>query len=337
MLQPRYRNRLQGGRDDVVSVLNASGSALGRVTIQDVAVAAGVSTGTVSRVLNERPGVREATRARVLATIARLEYHPDHAARALSRQPMRVGLSVASGSRRLTPFFMLFLEHLIAELQQDGYRLEEIPCRPDGLPAHLTDGLILHGAPFVLIGHAAGVLWVMPDDRDGGLQATRHLLRLGHTEIAHLGGLMSHQAFQDRYQGYLDAHEEAGLPTERTRLLDGDFTALGAYRAVRRALESGVSFSAIFAASDEMAVGAIAALSDVGLSVPLDVSVVGFDDLPEVSAGVPLGLTTVRQDIAALAATAVTLLKEGLRGGPPRGVTLPVQLVVRGTTARQRR
>lgn len=327
----------------------ADRSAAARITIQDVAAAAGVSTGTVSRVLNERPGVRPATRERVLQTIATLDYRPDLAARALSRQPLRVGLSVSPGTRRLTPFFMLFLEHLISELQQDGYRLEEVPTGPDGLPEWLSDGMILHGAhdddprldllqregvPFVLVGRAEGMRWVRPDDYDGGLQATRHLLNLGHRQILYLGGLMSHQAFYDRYQGYQAAfnEHEAGLKPEPAWLLDGDFTTLGAYRALRRAHADGLEFSAVFAASDEMALGAVAALEDLGLNVPLDVSVVGFDDLPEIGAR----LTTVRQEIGWIASTAVTLLREGLRGMPVRHLTIPVQLVARGTTARRR-
>jgi LacI family transcriptional regulator len=325
----------------------ADKTAAARITIQDVAAAAGVSTGTVSRVLNERPGVKPGTRERVLQTIASLDYRPDHAARALSRQPLRVGLSVSPGTRRLTPFFMLFLEHLISELQQDGFQLEEVPARPDGLPQWLSDGMILHGAhdddprleflqrqgvPFVLIGRSEGVRWVRPDDHDGGLQATRHLLNLGHRQIVYLGGLMSHQAFHDRYQGYQAAFSQAGLNPERSWLLDGDFTTLGAYRALRRAHAEGLRFSAIFAASDEMALGAIAALEDLGLNVPLDDYVVGFDDLPEIGST----LTTVRQEIGRIASTAVTLLREGLRGAPVRHLTIPVQLVARGTTARRR-
>lgn len=326
---------------------SADRTAAARITIQDVAAAAGVSTGTVSRVLNERPGVRPATRSRVLRAIEILEYQPDQAARALSRQPLRVGLSVAAGTRRLTPFFMLFLENLISELQQHGYRLEEVPARPDGLPQWLSDGMILHGAhdddprlaylqregvPFVLVGRASGVRWVRPDDHDGGLQATRHLLNLGHRQILYLGGLLTDQAFQDRHHGYRTAFNETGLTPEREWLLDGDFTTLGAYRALRRAYADGLRFSAIFAASDEMALGAIAALQDLGLNVPLDVSVVGFDDLPEIGTQ----LTTVRQEIGQIAATAVTLLREGLRGAPVRQLTIPVQLVARGTTARRR-
>lgn len=326
----------------------ATGRNEARVTIQDVAQQANVSIGTVSRVLNERPGVSVRTRDLVLDTIASLGYRPDHAARALSRQPVRIGLSLSSGTRRLMPFFMLFLEHLIAELQQDGYRLEEIPARRDGLPEWLTDGIILHGVhdddprlaylraqrvPFVVVGHAEGARGVMPDDRGGAREATRHLISLGHRDIVHLGGLMSQQAFQDRYQGYRDAFAEAGLePPRRDLLLDGDFDTLTAYRTVRRAFEAGCVATAVFAASDEMALGAIAALEDLGMKVPLDVSVVGFDDLPELGDS----LTTVRQDIGQITATAVALLREGLRAVPPRAVTVPVQLVVRGTTARRR-
>jgi LacI family transcriptional regulator len=320
----------------------------GRATIGEVARLAGVSTGTVSRVLNNRTGVHARTRQAVLTAMRSLEYRPDQAARELSfRQTTKVGLSVALGSRRLIPFFMLFLEHLITELQNDGYRLEEIPTRRDGLPERLTDAMILHGAhdddprirylqkqgiPFVLVGHGKGIRWVMPDDYTGGLEATRHLLRLGHTEILHVSGLMTNQAFQDRYQGYQAALKEAGIKPKREWLLDGDFTTLSAYRVVRKMYEKGSRASAIFAASDEMALGSIAALEDVGLKVPLDVSVVGFDDLPEISEK----LTTVRQDIQALAARTVALLKEGLRNDPVRHELIPIQLMVRGTTARKR-
>ncbi|MEX2540966.1 MAG: LacI family DNA-binding transcriptional regulator [Trueperaceae bacterium] len=319
-----------------------------RSTIGDVALAAGVSTGTVSRVLNDRAGVHPATREMVLATIERLGYRPDAVARTLSfRQPTRIGLNVGAGSRRLTPFFMLFLESLIGELSSDGYLLEEIANGPDGLPERLADAFVLFGAhdddirlsylselgvPFVLLGHAEGVRWVMPDDRDGGHQATSHLLRLGHERIVHLSGLMHNQAFLDRHEGYRAAMRDAGAPLAPELLVDGDFSSLGAYRAVRRALAADIGFSAVFAASDEMAVGAIAALQDCGLKVPLDVSVVGFDDLPEIGEA----LTTVRQDIPRLATVTVALLKEAVAGKQPANAIVPVQLIARGTTARRR-
>ncbi len=321
-----------------------------KATIADVAKAAGVSTGTVSRVLNGRSGVKAQTKAQVLATIEELGYKPDAAARELSaNQGKRIGLHVATGERRmvLIPYFMLFLEHLVEELQNDGFRLFEIPSRADGLPEYLTDGVVLLGAyeddprvthlqreevPFVLIGHGEEVRSVAPDDLDGGRQAARHLLKLGHTDIVHVSGFMNSQASFDRYEGFKEVLGEAGLEFSKDHLLDGEFTSLGAYRALRKAFERGLRFSAVFTASDEMALGVIAALEDVGLRVPVDVSVVGFDDLP----GVADKLTTVRQDIRQIAAAAVTLLQEGLRGEPVRSETLPVQLVVRSTTSRKR-
>lgn len=318
-----------------------------RATIQDVAAAAGVSKGTVSRVINNRQGVKEKTRQTVLKVIEQLDFQPDRIARELSfRQPPRVGLHIR-GIRRLTPFYMLFLEHLIDNLQADGYLIEKVPSRPDGLPEYLTESMILFGAhaddprphyvqeqgiPFVLIGHQEGLRWVAPDDYDGGLQATRHLLRLGHETILHVTGTLTTQGEFDRYRGYKAALDEAGYEPKRAHLLDGKFTSLGAYRAVRKAVEAGTEFSAVFAASDEMAVGTIAALEDTGLAVPTDISVVGFDDLPEVGNH----LTTIKQDLSQIAATAVTLLKESLKGAEVRHEVVPVQLVVRGTTAPRR-
>lgn len=317
-----------------------------RPTIQDVAQAAGVSIGTVSRVLNERPGVKPATRAAVLRVVSHLEYHPDTAARQLSSsRAKRIGFHVPAGSGRFSPFYVLFTKYLIALLQREGYRLEDLPSGPDGLPARLADGVVLfgvhdddaripfleaQGVPFVLEGHAPGARWVRADDYSGGRQATEHLLRLGHTDVLHLSGDPSGQAAFDRSRGYRDAltEWEVGAPEP----LDGGFTVLGAYRALRWALDAGRRFSAVFAASDEMAQGAVAALEDAGLGVPKDVSVVGFDDLPEFGEG----LTTVRQDVGKVAEVAVTLLKEGLAGEPVRHEVIPVQLVVRGTTARRR-
>lgn len=319
-----------------------------RPTIQDVAREAGVSTGTVSRVLNNRPGVKSATRHAVMEAIRHLEYRPDAAARELSlRHPKRIGFHVAVGSTRFSPYYMLFSQYLSAELQGDGFRLETIPSRPDGLPARSADAFVLvglhdddarigylhaRGTPFVLAGHAEGERWARADDFDGGRQVALHLLRLGHTELLHVTGDLGGQAAFDRFRAFRDTLREAGVPLPESRVLDGGFSTLGAYRTLRRALERGERFSGVFAASDEMARGVVAALEDAGLRVPGDVSVVGFDDLPEFGEG----LTTVRQDIGKIAETAATLLKEGLRGDPVRFEVVPVQLVVRGTTARKR-
>ncbi|AEB12942.1 LacI family DNA-binding transcriptional regulator [Marinithermus hydrothermalis] len=318
-----------------------------RVTIREVAKLAGVSTGTVSRVLNGRPGVHPQTRARVLEVVRALGYVPNPVARELTGRGERtVGVLQLPGVPRLTPYFTLLYEYLADALWQEGFRLREVPTDPVGLPLEPAKGYILlgahehdprleylqeHGQAFVLVGVYPGVFWVAPHDEEGGYLATRHLLELGHREILHLTGHLHNQAGRDRLAGYRRALEAYGVPFRSELVLDGEFSVLAAYRTLRRAWEGGLRFTAIFAASDEMAVGARAALEDLGLKVPQDVSLVGYDDLPEIGEG----LTTVRQDIRRVAHTAVRLLGEAFEGRSPRGERVPVQLVVRQSTARK--
>ena len=319
---------------------------VGRPTIRDVARHAAVSVGTVSRALNDRAGVHPDTRRRVRDAVAALGYAPDEAARELAiRRPITVGMSVAHGHRRLTPFFVLFLEHLLDGLASSGLRVRDVPTGPDGLPTEETDAVVLLGAhpddpriahlqalgrPFVLVGHRDGVRSVAADDVAGGRLAAEHLLRLGHRSLLHVTGDPHGQAFADRHRGFREALAAAG-DADRTApvLICDDLTTLGAYRALRAYLAEAPAPTAIFAATDELAVGCLAAAADLGLRVPHDLSVVGFDDLPEIGAE----LTTVRQDIGALARVTIDLLLEGLRGDPVRAVRLPVHLLARGTTA----
>jgi LacI family transcriptional regulator len=321
--------------------------AAARATIRDVARLAEVSIGTVSRTLNGRSGVHPDTRRRVLAAVETLGFDPDPSARELSnRRPLRIGLSVAHGHRRLTPFFVLFLEHLTGHLASGGYRIHDVPSGRDGLPAEEADAFVLLGAhpddpriphleadgrPFVLIGHRAGCRSVAADDEAGGRLAAEHLLRLGHRDLLHVTGDLHQQVFADRSRGFAAALADAGIVPGRP-LASDELSALGAYRALRRHLEGGGRPTAVFAATDEMAWGCRSAAHDLGLSVPLDLSLVGFDDLPEVGES----LTTVRQDIGALARVTVELLHEALAGEPARSVRLPVTLTVRGTTAERR-
>lgn len=317
-----------------------------KMTIRDIARLANVSTGTVSRVLNGRPGVSPKTREAVLRVIQDLAYAPSPAARELVGRPSSVGVLLDPGVRRYTPYFSLLLTSLARALAQEGLRVVETPTDPRGLPLEPAQGYILLGAhdhdpriehlkaagqAFVLIGAYPGVFCVAPDDEDGAYQATRHLLELGHREILHLTGHPHRQAGRERLRGYRRALEEAGVAFREELVLDGDFDTLTAYRVLRRAWEGGLRWSAVFAASDEMALGAKAALEDLGLRVPQDVSLVGYDDLPELGQG----LTTVRQDIPSIAQKAVELLRLAQAGEPPRGLRVPVHLVVRGTTARR--
>lgn len=313
-------------------------------TISDVARLAGVSTGTVSRVLNERPGVHPVTKARVLAVVDQLGFVPMQAARELSGRSDTVGILLAPGVRRYTPYFVLLYEYLTEALWREGMRLEETPTDAVGLPMSVGQGFVLLGAHdhdprletlslrgihYVLIGVYSNSFWVAPDDEGGAYAATRHLLELGHRQILHLTGHPHHQAGRDRLTGYRKALQAYRVPYRPEMVLDGDFSTLAAYRVTRKAFENGLRFSGVFAASDEMAVGVIAALEDLELSVPLDVSVVGYDDLPEIGTH----LTTVRQDIPEIARTAVRLLREAISGATPHGIRVPVQLVVRNTTS----
>jgi len=316
-------------------------------TITDVARLAGVSTGTVSRVINQRAGVHPQTKARVLEVVDRLGYVPMQAARELTGRTDTIGILLAPGVRRYIPYFVLLFEHLSEALWREGMRLEETPTDATGLPLHTAEGFILLGAhdhdprletlarkkiPHVLVGVYPNSYWVAPDDESGAYAATRHLLELSHREILHLTGQPQHQAGRDRLAGYRKALDTYGVSYRPELVLDGDFSTLAAYRVTRKAWEDGLRFTAVFAASDEMAVGVKGALEDVGQRVPLDVSLVGYDDLPEIGTH----LTTIRQDISEIARTAVRLLKEAISGALPQGVRVPVQLVVRGTTSLRR-
>lgn len=329
-----------------------------RQTIHAVASAAGVSAATVSRVINGYPGVRERTRETVLAAIERLNYTPNLSARELSsRQTSLVGLNSVHKGRRFTPFDTLFREQLFAQLYQQGFRHEDVPASATSLPEWTTDVMLLghvldddprvpylneKGVPFVVLGEAKNAFSVAPDDYGGGRQAAEHLLRLGHEDIllvtggsarprtAHLT-TMGQAAF-GRQRGFEDTLEAANLSLPRERVVRGDFSTLGAFLATSRALRAGLSFSAIFALSDEMAEGAIAAVEEAGLRVPDDISVVGYDDLPEIGES----FTTIHQDIPEFVRVALELIQEALASKPLRQVVIPVQLVVRGTTTKQR-
>ncbi|AHC16520.1 LacI family DNA-binding transcriptional regulator [Salinispira pacifica] len=319
---------------------------MSKITIREVAQESGVSIGTVSRVLNNRPGVKEYTRQRVLEAMKSLGYQPDIAARELStRSGLRIGLNVAPGTKRLTPFFFLFTESLMNRARVDGLRFEEVGNLSNGLPEQLTDGMILFGAhdadpritflkerqvPFVLLGRGEGISSINGDDFDGGYQAGSHLIALGHRKIVHIGGYLQHQASNDRYEGFIAALRDNGIEQDPKPQIDGGFTALGAYRGLSNYLQRDKDFTAIFAASDEMAAGAFRCLEDHQISCPGDVSIVGYDDLPEIGER----FTTIHQDIPSLADETLVLLSEQIEGRAPRHITMPVQLIARQTTCR---
>lgn len=313
-----------------------------RPTIDDIARAAGVSKGTVSRVINGHRAVAPHTRARVQAVMSGLGYLPDPAAQHLSwRTGRTLGLSLDQSDPMLSPYHVLFREALeqhtaplgmqLVNLRADLTRLARLPSAVLVLHATEDDArwrlLRERGVPAVLIGHQPGAFWVAPDDEGGARLATRHLLDAGHRQLAYLGSGPS-QVAQDRERGFVQAARAAGAAIT---LIEADFTVLGGYRAARRAWERGERWTGLFAQSDESAAGAVAALEDLGLRVPEDISVVGFDGLPELP--LPLSLTTVAQDIGRIARTALELMQEAMSGHAPRGEFIPVHLVSGSTVS----
>jgi LacI family transcriptional regulator len=320
---------------------------MSKITIGRVAEEAGVSKGTVSRVLNARAGVNEETRVLVQGVMDRLGYVPDPGARQLARRGRHViGLMLDDDLRRGGTYYGILRDALEERFAAQGYhtqviaseRGDDLEAVPDGvilLGVHLDDprpaSLEAQRVPFVMIGRSMqNTAWVDVDNLGGLRDAMRHLIALGHTRIVHITGAHTGQASVQRLEGYLTGLREANLPEDASLIWDGDFTALGGYRAVRRALEQQQSFTAIAAASDEMAYGAIQALQDAGRRVPWDISVTGFDDLPLAGRS---GLTTAKQPILEIGHCAAELLLERMAGKPTRSQLIPTTLLVRTSSA----
>jgi LacI family transcriptional regulator len=328
-------------------------------TIYDVARHAGVGVGTVSRVLNDSPRVSEATRQKVLAAIEELDYHPSPIAQRLSlRKTFAIGVIAPFVTR---PAFVGRLRGVEAALTESKYDLvlynvettdkrdvcfRELPTsqRFDGLliialPPTEEDVAHFHqaGIPIVLIdAYHPALSRVVIDDVKGGYMATQHLIELGHTRIAYISDpLESPFRFTSsphRYQGYRQALDEARIPFRPEYHRWAEHGEEQARDMARRLLDLTEPPTAIFAASDTQAMGAIQAARDADLRIPEDLSVIGYDDL---QAAEYMGLTTIRQLLFESGQRGVELLLETLENSQtePMHKVLPTELIVRGTTA----
>ena len=325
----------------------------------DVARLAGVSYQTVSRVLHESPHVREDTRDRVLAAITALEYRPNSLAQALVTGRSRT-LGVVSFDTTLYGPASTVLG--VEEAAHDaGYAVSIASLRSlergavvsavETMSAQGVDGIVVvapqrsaveallqipRDVPVVAVeaGPDDTVPVVAVDQRAGAMAATRHLLSLGHRTVHHLGGPEDWLEAEQRVEGWRAALTAAGVAAPR--LLRGDWSPRTGYELGRKLLEtSGVT--AVFVASDQMALGLLRLLHEAGRSVPGDVSVVGFDDVPEAAYFTP-PLTTIRQDFAAVGQRCLRLLLELIenRKRPWRREVVPPRLVVRESTAAPR-
>jgi LacI family transcriptional regulator len=341
----------------------------GRVDIRQLAKLSGVSVGTVSRALNGYADVRPETRERIIRLARELDYTPAAAARALSTQRSHViGVFLETGEGHPDvqhPFFHEVLGGLKDAVGRAGYDLllfaSERPGNGYGAHSYLkrcrhhnVEGTVLMGVDpadpdierlvrsdlaivgvdVMLAGERSAA--VMSDNVDGAAQAVRHAHSLGHRRIATITGLVGTKPGADRIRGYRDELRRLGLGYRDEYVAYGDFYAESGYAAATALLALDEPPTAIFAASDMMALGVMRAATEAGLRVPDDLSLIGFDDMQLVEHVQP-PLTTIRQDKGGLGATAAAalldLVDRDADAPRPELVTLPVELVVRASTA----
>jgi DNA-binding LacI/PurR family transcriptional regulator len=325
-------------------------------TLTDVAKLAGVSTMTVSRVINGHAKVAVETRERVMVAMTSLDYRPNMMARGLAS-----GRSHSIGV--LTVDTTLYgpraaLRGIESAARDRGYSVtiahlsdpdrSAVSQGANLLRSRSSDGVILlqplisevprNGdtvdlPPMVAIhaGSPGDYPVVSVDQRLGARLATEHLLSLGHTTIWHIAGPELWYEGVERVLGWREAVAEAGL--EAPPVVHGDWSAASGYAAAREVLKH-PGVTAIFVGNDSMALGALRAMHELGLRCPEDVSLVGFDDYPEAEFFSP-GLTTIRQDFDEIGQRSVELLVQLIEDGAPRTqhVVLPPELIVRASTA----
>jgi len=320
-----------------------------------VAQRAGVSIATVSHVINNTRHVSDDLRSRVLAAIEELNYQPSAVARSLRCKRTRtIGMVIPDNCN---PFFAEVARGIEDASFEQGYNV--ILCNSDGdvekeldylelLIGKRVDGIVLVSAGDsqatvdLLAGQEAAVVivdreisdlradLVMTDNLQGGYQATSYLLGLGHRRIACIAGPSPLTPSAARVAGYRMALTKAGVRVDEQLILTGDFQSHNGYAAMRTLLALTEGPTAIFACNDMMAIGAICAIHQAGLSVPEDISVVGFDDIALASFTCP-PLTTVAQAKHAMGILAFEILRERMQdeGLPPRRELLETELVIR--------
>ncbi len=307
----------------------------GRVTIGDVARAAGVSIPTVSKVINRRDGVAPATMVRVQQVVDDLGYETSLVARSLrSSRTGVIGILVPE----FEPFSTELLRGISSAATGTGYELLAYAGLMTGadrpgwerrslsrLSGTLIDGAIVVTPTTALSSSTIPVVAIDPhtgpeghatvdaDNEGGAVLAVEHLLALGHTRIAHVQGRADLASAQLREAGYRSALAAAGIAVDERLLRDGGYQEDQSAVVARQLLTLEDRPTAVFAANDSSAVGVLRAAADLGLRVPEDLSVVGFDDVPQASVTTP-PLTTVSQPLAELGTRAVEMLLTMLRG-----------------------
>ncbi|HEY5776067.1 MAG TPA: LacI family DNA-binding transcriptional regulator [Xanthomonadales bacterium] len=333
----------------------------GKTTSFDIAHRAGVSQATVSRALRDSPLVNTQTREKIKKIARELNYHVDRAAAGLRSQHSHT-LAIllfedpTSDDSQINPFFLSMLGNItraaarrnydvlvsFQQLSDDWHLKYQLSNRADGIIllgygdysgfADKVDKLIKAGTCFTVWGATGPELedrTIGCDNVDGAFQATSHLLRLGRRKIAFFGGTSDNcPELKQRYDGYCKALTEAGINIDPGLQFDTDFQETSGAWATEELLKSGKPFDAIFAASDLLAIGAIKRLRTSGVRVPIDVSVVGFDDIPAASYFNP-SLTTVQQNTITASKHLVNQVIRQIKGKKPKLKLLEPILMVR--------
>jgi len=314
------------------------------VTLEDVARLAGVSTKTVSRVVNEHSEISQVTRQRVQAAIDQLGYRPNIVARSLVNRRSNTLAVVAWGIDYFGPSrtvvgieqqsdefgYSLFL-NLVARPDDAnvGHLLDElIARRVDGIlwaapevgdnRSWLNPAILAELPPIVFLSMAPqpGLAIVAVENRLGAFEAVQHLIAQGRRHIGHIAGPLAWWEARERAAGWEAALREAGLPVRPSLSVEGDWTAASGDRGLRALLAQEPELDAIFVGSDQIALGALGAAHSLGRRVPEDLAFVGFDDIPESAFFWP-PLTTVRQPLIEAGRLAVQILHQIIGDAPP--------------------
>ncbi|EIL90888.1 MULTISPECIES: LacI family DNA-binding transcriptional regulator [Rhodanobacter] len=330
-----------------------------RVTISDVARAVGTSKKTISRVLNNDPNVSKSMRQRVLSVVAELNYRPLTSARSLAtNRSFMIGLlydnrspsyimEVQAGVLEAceAQHYSMMVQPLVSTSADFVERIEDILTRhqPDGLiltppltdHPQLLECLRQHGVPFASIAprHPETCIGVILREREAAAAMVDHLVSLGHRHIAHILGDPEHGAGIWRLAGYRDGLKRAGLKEDPAYMVQGRFSFESGVAAMRQLLALPQRPTAIFAADDDMAVGAIWAAAEAGVSIPRDMSICGFDDTT-IATQVWPPLTTIHQPVREMGRRATQeLLLRVLNKGEPKMVEVDYEMCIRASTA----
>jgi LacI family transcriptional regulator len=336
------------------------------LTLEKIAHLSGVSRSTVSRVINQHPNVSDNVRKRVLAVIQETGYHPNIAARTLaSKRTWMLGLVLprSVSSYFADPYFPRLAQGIAQACNQYEYTLglflveskdDEETIYPRISRKGLLDGILIQAGqigdqlinrlidsnlPLVIAGRpfqTENVSYIDIDNVVAAYNAVSHLIRLGYKRIGTIAGLPGSTVSIDRKEGYLKAMARRGRNVDESLIVDSDFTEAGGYYAMQQLLHA--EPDAVFAASDLMAIGAMRAVREAGLSIPDDIAFVGFDDIPPATQHDPQ-LTTVRQPIVQFGFNAVEILIDLIENGiePARHIVMETELIIRDTCGASRR